>query len=214
MASYKKQTRKHWPSEALLDTQYGAAHDTSKWPSWIAIRAKGVILISNLDLWLKQGYVCFKYTVQSVLRSLRSKDSAREGRSQVGSYYLKTPWGTPSSTWRHPIPANVGLVTGSPTLTDDGEPSPYFLPECNLLRMMGEEEKQYAFKALGEVTANPLVAILNSPSEPGESSSSPIWISGWNRAMCALNTLFSQYWGHLDLRILPEQDVVRLGVTT
>ena len=134
--------------------------------------------------------------------------------------------------------------------------SPYILPECNLLWMMGAEEKQYAFKALGEVTANPLVAILNSPSEPkdtlvailnspsepkdtlvailnspsepkdtlvailnspsepGESPSFPVWISGWNRAMCPLNTLFSQYWGHLDPRLQPEKDVVRLGVTT
>ena len=219
--------------------------------------------------------MCFKYTVQSVLRSLRSKDSPKEGRSQAGSYYLKTPWGTPSSTWRHPIPANVGPVTGSPTLPDDEVPFS-LIPAW--MKPAADDEgggETICVQGFGEVTANPLVAILNSPSEPKNiyggiqvirgpagqwhgslfeavhslvcSGSQPPWHltrSGpentgplkpcltpiWSspcyflvailnrptepRAMCALNTLFSQYWGHLDPKIHPKKDVVRLGVTT
>ena len=42
----------------------------------------------------------------------------------------------------------------------------YFLPGCDLLRTVGEEERQYALQAVGQVIADPIVAILNSPSEP------------------------------------------------
>ena len=100
MASYKERPRKHWPSPALLDAlmqqpmilvMVGPKDAQDSYlmfrVSWSTLE---LILISSLGLWLKQGYVCFKYTVKSVLRALRPKDSAREGRSQVGSYHLKT----------------------------------------------------------------------------------------------------------------------------
>ena len=100
MTSYKERPRKHWPSPGLLDTlmqqpmllvmvgpKDAQDSDLMFRVSWSALE---LILISSLGLWLKQGYVCFKYTVKSLLRALRPKDSAREGRSQVGSYHLKT----------------------------------------------------------------------------------------------------------------------------
>ena len=53
-----------------------------------------------------------------------------------------------------------------------------------------------------------------SPGALWSSSSSPAWVSGWNRAMCALSTLLSLYWGHLDPRIQPVMVVVRSEVIT
>ena len=181
MASYKKRPRKHWPSPALLDTLMKqpmllvmvGPKDTRYSClmfriSWSPLE---LILLSNLFLWLKQGYVCFKYTVKSLLKSLRSSHSARDGRSQVGSYHLKTVF------LRH-LEEHPPRKEGSPfqlvlDLCQDlqyyllmGCLPHYFLPECDLLQMVGDNERQCALQAVGQIIADPLVAILQSPSEP------------------------------------------------
>ena len=181
MASYKERTRKHWPSPALLDAlmqqpmilvMVGPKDAQDSYlmfrVSWSALE---LILISSLGLWLKQGYVCFKYTVKSVLRALRPKDSAREGRSQVGSYHLKTVFlrhleEHPPQQEGSPFQLMLDLCQDLQHYLLMGCLPHYFLPECDLLRMVGEEEKQYALQAVGQVIADPIVAILNSPSEP------------------------------------------------
>ena len=185
MASYKERTKKHWPFQSLLDAlmqqpmilvMVGPKDAQNSYlmfrVSWSALE---LILISSLGLWLKQGYVCFKYTVKSVLKSLRLEDSdsysAREGRSQVGSYHLKTVF------LRH-LEKHSPQQEGSPfqlmlDLCHDlqhcllmGCLPHYFVPDCDLLRTVGKEEKQYALQAVGKVIADPIVAILNSPSKP------------------------------------------------
>ena len=181
MASFRERTRKHWPSQTQLDALMQQpmllvmvgpreAQDSNLMfrISWSTLE---IILISSLHLWLKQGYVCFKYTVKSVLNSLRPKDSAREGRSQVGSYHLKTVF------LRH-LEEHPPQQEGSPfqlmlALCQDlhhyllmGCLPHYFLPECDLLQTIGDDERQHALQAMGKVIAGPLVAILLSPSEP------------------------------------------------
>ena len=183
MASYKERTRKHWPSPALLDAlmqqpmilvMVGPKDAQDSYlmfrVSWSALE---LILISSLGLWLEQGYVCFKYTVKSVLRALRPKDSAREGRSQVGSYHLKTVFlrhleEHPPQQEGSPFQLMLDLCQDLQHYLLMGCLPHYFLPGCDLLRTVGEEEKQYALQAVGQVIANPIVAILNSPSEPGD----------------------------------------------
>ena len=181
MASYKERPRKHWPSPALLDAlmqqpmilvMVGPKDAQDSYlmfrVSWSALE---LILISSLGLWLKQGYVCFKYTVKSVLRALRPKDSAIEGRSQVGSYHLKTVFlrhleEHPPQQEGSPFQLMLDLCQDLQHYLLMGCLPHYFLPGCDLLRTVGEEEKQYALQAVGKVTAHPIVAILNSPSEP------------------------------------------------
>ena len=181
MASYKERSRKHWPSPALLDAlmqqpmilvMVGPKDAQDSYlmfrVSWSALE---FILISSLGLWLKQGYVCFKYTVKSVLRALRPKDSAREGRSQVGSYHLKTVFlrhleEHPPQQEGSPFQLMLDLCQDLQHYLLMGCLPHYFLPGCDLLRTVGGEEKQYALQAVGKVIADPLVAILNSPSEP------------------------------------------------
>ena len=181
MASYKERPRKHWPSPALLDAlmqqpmilvMVGPKDAQDSYlmfrVSWSALE---LILISSLGLWLKQGYVYFKYTVKSVLRAHRPKDSAREGRSQVGSYHLKTVFlrhleEHPPHQEGSPFQLMLDLCQDLQHYLLMGCLPHYFLPGCDLLRTVGEEEKQYALQAVGQVIADPIVAILNSPSEP------------------------------------------------
>ena len=181
MASYKERPRKHWPSPALLDAlmqqpmilvMVGPKDAQDSYlmfrVSWSALE---LTLIYSLGLWLKQGYVCFKYTVKSVLRALRPKDSAREGRSQVGSYHLKTVFlrhleEHPPQQEGSPFQLMLDLCQDLQHYLLMGCLPHYFLPGCDLLRTVGEEERRYALQAVGQVIADPLVAILNSPSEP------------------------------------------------
>ena len=181
MASYKERTRKHWPSPALLDAlmqqpmilvMVGPKDAQDSYlmfrVSWSALE---LILISSLGLWLKQGYVCFKYTVKSVLRALRPKDSAREGRSQVGSYHLKTVFlrhleEHPPQQEGSPFQLMLDLCQDLQHYLLMGCLPHYFLPGCDLLRTVREEERRYALQAVGQVIADPIVAILNSPSKP------------------------------------------------
>ena len=181
MASYKERPRKHWPSPALLDAlmqqpmilvMVGPKDAQDSYlmfrVSWSALE---LILIYSLGLWLKQGYVCFKYTVKSVLRALRPKDSAIEGRSQVGSYHLKTVFlrhleEHPPQQEGSPFQLMLDLCQDLQHYLLMGRLPHYFLPGCDLLRTVGEEERRYALQAVGKVIADPIVAILNSPSEP------------------------------------------------
>ena len=181
MASYKERPRKHWPSTVLLDALMKQpillvmvgpkdAQDSSLMFR-ISCSTLELTLISSLDIWLKQGYVCFKYTFKAVLKSLRPQESVRYGRSQVGSYHLKTVF------LRH-LEEHPPQQEGSPfqlalDLCEDlqhyllmGCLPHYFLPECDLLRTVGEEERKYAMQAVGKVIAAPLAAILQSPSKP------------------------------------------------
>ena len=180
MASYKERPRKHWPSPALLDAimqqpmilvMVGPKDAQDSYLmfriSWSPLE---IMLISSLDLWLKQGYVCFKYTVKSVLRALRPNDSAREGRSQIGSYHLKTVFlrhleEHPPQQEGSPFQLMLDLCQDLQHYLLMGCLPHYFLPECDLLRAMGEEERQYALQAVGQVIADLLKAILLSPSE-------------------------------------------------
>ena len=181
MASYKKRARKDWPSTALLDALIKqpmllvmVGPKDCQDPhlmfrnSWSTLE---LLLMSSLAPWLKQGYVCFKYTVKSALKSLRPKDSEGDGRSRVGSYHLKTVF------FRH-LEEHPPQQEGSPfqlmlDLCQDlqhyllmGCLPHYFLPECDLLKTAEYEERQYALQAVGQVIADPLVPILRSPSEP------------------------------------------------
>ena len=181
MSSYKGRTRKHWPSPALLDAltkqpmllvMVGPKDAQDSYLmfriSWSALE---LILICSLFLWVKKGYVCFKYTVKSVLKSLRPKDSAREGRSRVGSYHLKTVFlrhleEHPPEQEGSPFQLMLGLCQDLQHYLLMGCLPHYFLPECDLLRTVGLEERQNALKAVGKVIAGPLKTIIMSPTEP------------------------------------------------
>ena len=181
MASYKKRTRNRWPSTALLDAivkqpmvlvMVGPKYAQDSYLmfriSWSPLE---YILLTSLDLWLKQGYVCFKYTIKSLLKSLRPTDSAGDGRSLVGSYHLKTVFlrhleGRPSEQEESPFQLMLDLCQDLQHYLLLGCLPHYFLPECDLLRTVENEERQCALRAVGQIIADPLATILRSPSEP------------------------------------------------
>ena len=182
MASYKERTRKHWPSPALLDAlmqqpmllvMVGPKDAQDSYlmfrVSWSPLE---ITLISSLALWLKQGYVCFKYTVKSVLNSLRPKDSVGDGRSRVGSFHLKTVFlrhleEHPPQQEGSPFQLMLDLCQDLQHYLLIGCLPHYFFPECDLLRTVVEEERQCALQAVGKVIADPLLTIIYSPSKPG-----------------------------------------------
>ena len=181
MASYKERSRKTWPSTSLLDAlmeqpmllvmvgpKDAQDSDLMFRISWSPLE---LILMCSLAYWVKQGYVCFKYTVKSALRSLRALDSSGDGRSRVGSYHLKTVFlrhleEHPPQQEGSPFQLMLDLCRDLQHYLLMGCLPHYFLPKCDLLRTVGDDERQYALQAVGQVIADPLAAILMSPSNP------------------------------------------------
>ena len=178
MASYRERTRKHWPSTSLLDAMMKQpmllvmVGPKGIQDSYLMFRISWstleIILSSSLEPWLKQGFVCFKYTFKSVLKSLRPDDSTKDGRSRVGSYHLKTVFlryleEHPLQLKGSPFQLMMELCQGLQRYLLMGCLSHYFLPECDLLQTVGDEERQYALQAVGQIISDPLVAILRSP---------------------------------------------------
>ena len=121
----------------------------------------------------KQAYVCFKYTFKRVLRSLRPHDVdlTINGRSQVGSYHLKTVFlrhleQYPPQEHISPFQLMLELCQDLKQYLTTACLPHYFQPACNLLQTVGDEERQYALKAVVQVIADPMMAIMGSPSEP------------------------------------------------
>ena len=181
MASYRERTRKHWPSTALLDTimmqpmllvMVGPKDSQDSYLMFrVSWSTSELILISSLAMWLRQGYVCFKHTVKSVLKSLRPNSPAGDGRSYVVSYHLKTVFlrhleEHPPQQKGSPFQLMLDLCQDLQYYLKKGFLPHYFLPECNLLRTVGDEELKYALQAVNNVTSGPIEAILLSPSQP------------------------------------------------
>ena len=183
MATYMQRPRKYWPSseqiisflkQPMLLVMLGpkGAQDSHLQfrVSWSHLE---ISLIYSSPLWVKQGYVCFKYTIKSTLMSLRTQneDSCSDGRSRVGSYHLKTVLlryleEHPPSKEGSPFQLMLDLCQDLQHYVVMGCLPHYFLPECDLLCTVGFEERQYALQALRLAIEDPLVAILRSPSEP------------------------------------------------
>ena len=181
MVSYKERPRKHWPSTAqlknfmnqpMLLVMVGPKDAQDSYLmfriSWSPLE---LLLISSLPMWLKQGYVCFKYTIKSALKNLRPENSTGDGRSWVGSYHLKTVFlryleEHPPQNEGSPFQLILDLCQDLQYYLLIRCLPHYFLPECDLLRTVNDEERQWAIQAVGKVIAWPLKAILQSPSEP------------------------------------------------
>ena len=183
MATYMQRPRKYWPSseqitsflkQPILLVMLGpkGAQDSHLQfrVSWSHLE---ISLISTLPLWVKQGYVCFKYTIKSALASLRTRneDAITDGRSRVGSYHLKTVLlryleEHPPSQEGSPFQLMLDLCQDRQHYVVMGCLPYYFLPDCHLLCTVGFEERHYGLQTLRLAIEDPLVAILRCPSEP------------------------------------------------
>ena len=181
MASYKERPRKNWPYTTMLDAlvkqpmllvmvgpkDVQDSHHMFR----ISWSIGELLLISSLALWIKQGYVCFKYTFKSRLESLRAQYPTRDGRSRVGSYHLKMVFlrhleEHPPQQEGCPFQLMLDLCQDLQHYLLMACLPHYFWPQCDLLRTVEDNERQCALKAVEQIIADPLRAILHSPTEP------------------------------------------------
>ena len=128
-----------------------------------------MILISELPNSIKQGYIAFKYTFKLQLKVYRIHNGTDDGRSYVCSYHLKNVFlyyleRIPHSKITSPFGLMKGLFHDLLTCLNNGELPHYFLPGCNLLASVGQDEKQLAIQAIQTILLNPISAILKCPS--------------------------------------------------
>ena len=183
MATYMQRPRKYWPSseqmtsflkQPMLLVMLGPkGADDSHLQFRVSWSHLEISLISTLPLWVKQGYVCFKYTIKSVLASLRTQneDAITDGRSRIGRYHLKTVLlryleEHPPSQEGSPFQLMLDICQDLQHYVVMACLPHYFLPDCDLLRTLGFEERHYGIQALRRAIEDPLVAIVRSPSEP------------------------------------------------
>ena len=182
--AYIERPRKHWPSpeqtESLLKQPTllvmvgpkGTLQDSILQfrVSWSHLE---IILITTLPTWVKQAYVCFKYTLKSILASLRPlhEEPNDDGRSQVGSYHLKTVFlryleEHPPKKEGSPFHLVLDLCQDLRQYLEVGFLPHYFLPDCDLFKTVETGERQYAIQAVERFIDDPVAAIIHSPSEP------------------------------------------------
>ena len=133
-----------------------------------------LILIACLPMWIKQGYVAFKYTLKGILSSCRGKNELpEEGRSVVSSYHLKTTLfyhleDNPPQPDGCPLRLVLDLLCRLQTFLENRKQPHFFMPECDLLKTVSDKEYEYALNAVKLFSKDPLQAILQSPIEPKE----------------------------------------------
>ena len=180
---YLHRPRRGWPSTQQLEVIKQspkllvlAGHKLSP-PDQIPLQARHswshceMELIINLPLEIKQIYIAIKYVFKRLIKTFRGTDKAFDGRSTVGSYYLKTVFlrlleKTPPTMIRSQFVFMICLLSDLDGYLKAGNLPHYFLPECNLLATVGPEERRLARDVIQHILSDPLRAILTSPANP------------------------------------------------
>ena len=182
---YLHRPRRGWPSTQQLEviTQSPmllvlTGHKLSP-PDQIPLQARHswshceMELIITLPLDIKQIYIAIKYVFKRLIKTFRGTDKAADGRSTVGSYYLKTAFlrhleNRPSTMIRSQLDRMRGLLSDLDGYLNDGNLPHYFLWKCNLLATVGPEERRLARDVIQHIQSDPLRAILTCPTDPYE----------------------------------------------
>ena len=138
--------------------------------SWSHLEYK---LIKELPESIRQGYIAYKYVMKRFLEAHRGQNEAADGRSKVGSYHLKTVFlhfleKRPPSLITSPFELFLDLLTHLDVYLQVGKLPHYFLPQCDLLETVGNDERHLARQVIQEILSNPLNALLTSPTRPRE----------------------------------------------
>ena len=180
MKDFQRRPRKGWPSDKLISMliqlpmllvlighKLSPDFGLQTRISWSALE---MLISKEIPEWVIQGYIAFKYTWKSVLRS---DPCCKDGRSQVGSYHLKNLLfyqleNNPPSKVRSPFQVFLELAGALRQCLISGTLPHYFLPNCDLLETVQDTARQLALGSIQKILANPLVAIICSPVEPGQ----------------------------------------------
>ena len=101
----------------------------------------------------------------------RGQNEAADGRSKIGSYHLKSVFlhfleKRPPSLITSPFQLFLDLLTHLDVYLQVGKLPHYFLPQCDLLETVGNDERHLARRVIREILSNPLNALLTSPTRP------------------------------------------------
>ena len=182
---YLHRPRRGWPSTQQLEviTQSPmllvlTGHKLSP-PDQIPLQARHswshceMELIITLPLYIKQIYIAIKYVFKRLIKRFRGANVAADGRSTVGSYYLKTVFlrlleNRPPTMIGSQFGFMLCLLSDLDGYLKAGNLPHYFLPECNLLATVGPEERRLARDVIRLILYDPLHAILTCPTNPYE----------------------------------------------
>ena len=136
--------------------------------SWSHLEYK---LIKELPESVRQGYIAYKYVMKRFLKAHRGQNEAADGRSKIGSYHLKSVFlhfleKRPPSLITSPFELFLDLLTHLDVYLQVGKLPHYFLPQCDLLETVGNDERHLARQVIREILSNPLNALLTSPTRP------------------------------------------------
>ena len=178
---YVQRHRKSWPSSQLIKLMKqlpillvltGHKH-SDEFPlqarfSWSHCEMK---LINTIPLNIKHVYIAVKYAFKRFMKTFRGANGVSDGRSQVGSYALKTAFlrhleRRPPTMIRSQLLFMYGLLHDLDGYLEAGELPHYFLPDCNLLATVGLEERRIARNVISHILSDPLRAILTCPTDP------------------------------------------------
>ena len=138
--------------------------------SWSHLEYK---LIKELPESVRQGYIAYKYVMKRFLKARRGQNEADDGRSKIGSYHLKSVFlhfleKRPLSLITSPFAQFMDLLVHLDDYIQVGKLPHYFLPQCDLLETVGNDERHLARQVIQEILSDPLNALLTSPTRPQE----------------------------------------------
>ena len=181
--NYVPRPRHGWPSQQQLQVIKKlpmllvlTGHKLSN-PDEIPLQARcswshsEMALIIPLPLHIKQVYIALKYAFKCFMKIFRGTNAGGDGRSHVGSYYLKTVLlhhlenKTPTMI-RSQLDLFLGLLYDLDRYLEKGKLPHYFLQNCDLLETVGAEERQIARNVINHILHDPLRAILKCPTDP------------------------------------------------
>ena len=183
MNNYLKRPRGEWPPKGQLDeiqqlsmclvlvgSKESEKPEREARDSW---SAGELLLISKLPTRIKKGLIAAKCTFKWYSKICRNEKVANDGRSHVGSYHLKTTLlnlleTTPPTKFHSAFDVMVNVFRDVRWYLIRGRLPHYFLPECNLLSTVEDDERQIAFQAIQEIVRDPIASILKCPSQPTE----------------------------------------------
>ena len=128
-------------------------------------------LIQELSESVRQGYIACKYVVKHFLKAHRGQSEAVDGRSRVCSYHIKTVFlryleKTHSTMITSPFRLFLDLLHDLDECLKVGKLPHYFLPQCDLLETVKNDDLHVARQVIADILSDPLDALLTSPTDP------------------------------------------------
>ena len=136
--------------------------------SWSHLEYK---LIKELPENVRQGYIACKYVMKRFLKVRRGQKQDGNGRSYIGSFHIKSTFlhfleKRPPSLIKSPFDLFVNLLTQLDAYLHVGKLPHYFVAQCDLLETVENDERHLTRQVIHEILADPLNALLTSPTRP------------------------------------------------